>query len=557
MKKVCRYGLPCLLPVIIGVWYFFACPYTQHFKEQLLLFSGDWSEYLQKPAVLSAFAGDYLTQFFLLTGGAAVVFLLVLAVLWWGVRLALIRCKIKNSDIVALLPVAAEAALSCLLEYPLSMTIGAALSVWLFVAVARICQTNVRLIVACFAVVVAYVAFGSHFLLLSLLLILFETRHRRNGFFVIMILVVSIVTPIVASYHYLLTMEQTWLYPFNPYFLRQIPFIPFVTETALLAAIIFACSNLKRGILYAVAVILCVSGMYVASDFRREYHLALLSEAYFGHWGQVKRLTAHPKHNTYLSAYYGNLAAAREGRLPDELLKRYQPAQFGLFLEMNETIPYTQMMASVDALLVCGDLAQAQHSAMLGMLFSPNQRSSRMARRLAEITRHSGDYQASDKFLYLLSRTLFHRDWAKAQSCLNEPIVYPQKDTLFSTNDWHTSLVNLLESAPENKIAADYLLCYDLLRKDIQQFKVDYDRYYLPNFGSNPPAIYREAMLMNLKEEDAAYVQNLSFYHIDDQTVGRGHQFLSAFENDGQNSGKMRLSFGDTYWFYYFYAQLK
>ena len=40
-------------------------------------------------------------------------------------------------------------------------------------------------------------------------------------------------------------------------------------------------------------------------------------------------------------------------------------------------------------------------------------------------------------------------------------------------------MCELAESNPNNKIAIDYMLCSDLLLKDMETFKRDYDTYYL------------------------------------------------------------------------------
>jgi hypothetical protein len=134
-----------------------------------------------------------------------------------------------------------------------------------------------------------------------------------------------------------------------------------------------------------------------------------------------------------------------------------------------------------------------------------------------------------------------------------------QHDILFSSNDWRTPLVNLLESNPHNKTAADYLLCFYLLRKDLEQFKVCYDAYYHPAFGSTvPPELYQEALLMCMDAtNEQPYVAELQKYAIEQTVRNRSHEFLTLIENMQRNETQIRSTFATSYWFYYFFAQMK
>jgi hypothetical protein len=226
-------------------------------------------------------------------------------------------------------------------------------------------------------------------------------------------------------------------------------------------------------------------------------------------------------------------------------------------------------MASPDALMECGDMAQAQHSAMLAMTFTPHQRSSRMVRKLAEIAIINEDYSVAQKYLRMLSHTSLHRSWAKERleliksgQCDSIPYwthkrrMLPQQDTLFSANQWRTSLVNLIESNPQNKMAADYLLCFHLLNKDLQLFKKDYDRYYYPTFGSLPSRLYQEALIACMNEKENPQEQ-LKHYRISAKVYKDCLQYLSIYEDAKGDGRALEKLFGKTYWFYYYYAQLK
>ncbi|MDR0541009.1 MAG: DUF6057 family protein [Dysgonamonadaceae bacterium] len=561
--------LPALFFAACWVFFFFYYPYHLYFKEQLTLFGGELAPYLQKPAFLTEWTGDYLTQFYLLTGVGCTILAAVLAVLWQGLCLSFRRLGVReNAGQAALLPVAMEAALSCHLEYPLSMTLGAIIAVWAFVALTCLKNKTLFSVTAYGTAIALYILIGAPFLLFALLVVIKEIRTKRHWVFVSVLLATTLLIPLAASRFYYLTFSQSFYYPIIERYLLKQPFCFLLTEAVLLFAFVLVYYRLKKQFLYALLIIIAPLAVYRIADFKEEYNLALSSEAYFGNWKKVKSLSKQPKYNTYISAYYGNLANAREGKLADELLKQYQPACFGLFLQIGETDSYINLTASPDVLIECGDLAQAQHSAMLAMLFTPHQRSSRMVRKLASIAIANGEYSTAEKYLRLLAKTALHRRWAddNRQFIAGDTIFefsgkrafLSRRDTLFSSNDWRPPLVNLLQSNPQNRTAADYLLCYHLLRKDLKQFKADYDDYYYPTFGAASPELYQEALLICLDEfGEREYAAELQKYRIHSEVLNKSHEFLSLHETAQRNERKIRSKFDTTYWFYYFYAQLK
>ena len=134
----------------------------------------------------------------------------------------------------------------------------------------------------------------------------------------------------------------------------------------------------------------------------------------------------------------------------------------------------------------------SQHSAMLGMIFSPNNRSSRLIKRLAEINLINGEKEAARKYLRMLEPTLFHRSWALKRIALLEADTLQtasnkwlserrgllvNRDILRKGDNYPVSLELLVESNPANKMALDYLLCYHLLNKNMAEFVQLFDRY--------------------------------------------------------------------------------
>lgn len=560
----------------ITCWIFFfrLYPYHLHYKEQITLcvLQPDFLQtYLQKPAFLAEICGDYLTQFFLWTGGGGSILTLTFLLTWLGLRTALVRIGItRHTSLWALLPITAEWALSCHLEYPLSMPLGLMSSVWAFILPTWSRSPRTRGILHTVMLIILYCIIGAHFFAYALLAIIYECRHSYNRLLPLFLLIIAILIPIGGSYFYFLTPWQAYFYPLiNNYMLRQ-PFAFLLTEFFLLLSILPACITRldKQWIALPAVLVLIAITLSKTYNAPEEKTLAFTSEAYFGHWDKVVQLNKDNAYPTYLSAYYTNLAYARQGKLCEELMQHYQPAFHGLFLQISESTGYIYAMASPDALMECGDMAQAQHSAMLAMTFTPHQRSSRMMRRLAEIAIINEDYAVAKKYLRMLSHTSLHRKWAEERleiinsgQCDSIPYwtgkrrMLPQQDTLFSANQWRTSLANLIESNPQNKMATDYLLCFHLLNKDLEHFKKDYDRYYYPTFGLLPPRLYQEALIACMDEKESPQEQ-LKHYRISAEVYKDCLRYLSIHEEAEGDGRALEKRFGKTYWFYYYYAQL-
>lgn len=533
--------IPSLFFVLCWCCLFFVSPFHLIYKEQLVLFLCDkayLASLVGKPAFAAVIAGDFLTQFFLYRFAAATITVLAAVLVWDGLRRVWAREGLNNPALCALVPAAVCIALSCHTEYPLSMTIGAAIAVWMAYGCLIIRNKTPRTAVTVFAAIIIYPLAGAHSLLFVMLVALHERGSviKSIGAFVFGAAIV-----VVEGSFYNMIWQEAVSYPLIQGYSYKYSLLFVLVEFASAAA--FAIGRIRRGAIPAtVTALLLAAGIFYAQfDARTEYDRKISTLAYFGRWDKVEVMGRENSLKSQTAAYYYNLATARQGRLAEELLNVYQPLFYGLFLpvQMNET--YAKVLAGTDALIECGDYGQAQHSAMLGMTFMPNQRSSRAVRKLAEIAVCNGDKLAALRYLGMLKKTVMHRHWA----CQIESMVLDgtasalnnYKDTVYFVNDYQTSLRNILESGGASDITLDYLLCYDLLTKNLPAFVQDYDRYYLPrNPDMIPPRLYQEALEMM----EAGPEYNVTYQVKSDNQI-----FLNGREKQFRNS----------YWFYFKYAQ--
>jgi hypothetical protein len=205
-----------------------------------------------------------------------------------------------------------------------------------------------------------------------------------------------------------------------------------------------------------------------------EFSVKVGTLAYRSEWGQVREL-ASDNLDTQYGLYYRNLSYARGGTLPDALLKCDQGLlSDGLFLSTSVKDPYLSKFYFTDALLEMGDVSRATDCALLAQTVTPGYYSTRMLRRLSEISVITGDYQVASKYLYILSKTRFHSEWAgNMMDCIRKDSIPKQylvlrsrtsdHDRFFDLNDIHSSLYVILSSQCISYLQSQHST--DLLRR--------------------------------------------------------------------------------------------
>ena len=524
------------LQVIVGGLFAVSCflffqlliPYHLFMKEQTQLFfltAGHFLSYFDKPAWMACYLGDFLTQFFYLRGGGAAVLTVVLLIEWQLFVLVLKRLGLGYQAIgLALIPVVVECFLHCQLSYSLSSSIGIQLVLFVFLLYTYQANRWLSIILGLFFVSFLYYIAGALCFAFPVLVIVYEIRKReiRMVYWLALLLVCGLF-PSLVRHSYFLTVDQAYSYPNH------------ALETGRI-------------------------------NMTRENIFALASESYFGKWDNVLEQAEDEPLKNRVATYYTNLALSEKNELPDKLLQYYQPASQGLFLAVGPESNWMDIFFSSDVFYHLGDMNMAQHSAMLGMIFSPNHRSSRMVKRLAEINLVLGETEAAQKYLRMLESTLFHRRWARRHSALvgsaeaDSLLAYKHAqlskyELLRNASDNEASLQVLVESNPDNTQAMNYLLCFYLLNKDLPSFVSAYNAYCKGN-PLYTSRIYYEALLIMLVREKASK-KVLDSYAIPDNITADFMDYTKLFEEHGEDMDVLREKYAGTYWFYYHYAAME
>jgi len=264
-------------------------------------------------------------------------------------------------------------------------------------------------------------------------------------------------------------------------------------------------------------------------------------------WDRVLELSGKDLYMTESSVCH-NLALSMKGQLGNRLLEHSQgdPLDFLLFVSGDYAL-YANCLAG-EQWYQLGDMTIAEQSAITALQASPEHTGARFIERLARVNVITGQKATAQKYLNLLSRTVFYGPWADRMLEGNpdeEDRIWLERarskmavtDTIYAGYNPRTVLHRLLEAAPFNTPAREYLLCYDLLRYDLEQFMEDYEPLRL---DAN---IYKEAVVLWLGRDGFIPQETVAEYDLDAKLRQRMDNF-NRYPN--RNS--------DTYWYYYFNA---
>ena len=279
-------------------------------------------------------------------------------------------------------------------------------------------------------------------------------------------------------------------------------------------------------------------------NFEYDKIIGLDTEVEREHWDKVRKRSEKDLYMTEASCYY-NLAFAMDGRLGYSLFNYAQNYANSLLLWITTDISQFSSGIAGESWYHLGNMTLAEQSAMIALQASPRHTGARYLVRLAKVNLVTGEDGAAEKYLGLLSKTLCYGKWARsmmpghqdeaAQAWIAQKRAkLATGDFVYSTNDFRPVLLGLLEADPSNRMAREYLLCYDLLRFDLQRFMEDYSEDMIE------APIYQEAILIWLNINNEMTEENAAKYGIGTSAINRMERFFRYPDN-----------YRNTYWYYY------
>ena len=214
-------------------------------------------------------------------------------------------------------------------------------------------------------------------------------------------------------------------------------------------------------------------------------------------WDKIIEKAEKKPATTPLSVSCVNLALSQKGMLADRLFEFYQNGGEGLFPTFTRDM--ISPVSTAEIFFRLGMVNDAERYMFEAQEAIPNyHKSARLTRRIIECEIINGNYKVAAKLLRRLQKTLFYSNWANQMMALlgNEKAInrhpiygklrkYREKkqDFLFSDREMDQMLGLLFLNDNHNKMAYEYLVCYELLQRDMEKFMqyyplgrfVDYD----------------------------------------------------------------------------------
>ena len=286
-------------------------------------------------------------------------------------------------------------------------------------------------------------------------------------------------------------------------------------------------------------------------ETKYEERLAISDALWRRDYDRTKRLALDVDEPDDYTAFHYYLASALQDSLPDNLLK-FPVRSLGTLTTISDKSPLSIINMMNELYYELGDMTYAERAAMMRNVFSPRNRNVRMIRRLAEINLVSGDTLAARKYLNILGKTHAYAGWSAAhtpgrmdpqtKADINRRRARSNtKDNIRIGDNCRNILLELLESNPGNTLALDYLLCTDLLLKDMDTFKMDYDTYCMTKGHPRIKRLYQEALMIYLAGTDAPEEDWHRYLSMP--------ELISEFNIYSNRRGDP--SFSNTYWYYF------
>ena len=278
-------------------------------------------------------------------------------------------------------------------------------------------------------------------------------------------------------------------------------------------------------------------------------------------WDKIIEKAEKKPATTPLSVSCVNLALSQKGQLADRLFEFYQNGGEGLFPTFTRDM--ISPVSTAEIFFRLGMVNDAERYMFEAQEAIPNYRkSARLTRRIIECEIINGNYQVAAKLLRRLQKTLFYSNWANQtmallgnEKAINRHPVYgklrkyreKKQDFLFSDREMDQMLGLLFLNDNHNKMAYEYLVCYELLQRDMEKFMqyyplgrfVDYDHI---------PRSFQEILIGNWMKthSDPRTIP----YSVDAQNVNNTLNFIQLYMQNPKDPQLSQQPYVSNAWHY-------
>ena len=257
-------------------------------------------------------------------------------------------------------------------------------------------------------------------------------------------------------------------------------------------------------------------------------------------WDKIIEKAEKKPATTPLGVSCVNLALSQKGMLADRLFEFYQNGGEGLF--PNFTRDMISPVSTAEIFFRLGMVNDAERYMFEAQEAIPNYRkSARLTRRIIECDIINGNYKVAAKLLRRLQKTLFYSNWANQtmallgnEKAINRHPIYgklrkyreKKQDFLFSDREMDQMLGLLFLNDNHNKMAYEYLMCYELLQRDMEKFMQYYPLGRFVGYD-HIPRTFQEILIGNWMKthSDPRTIP----YSVDAQNVNNTLNFIQLY----------------------------
>ena len=278
-------------------------------------------------------------------------------------------------------------------------------------------------------------------------------------------------------------------------------------------------------------------------------------------WDKIIEKAEKKPATTPLSVSCVNLALSQKGMLADRLFEFYQNGGEGLFPTFTRDM--ISPVSTAEIFFRLGMVNDAERYMFEAQEAIPNYRkSARLTRRIIECEIINGNYKVAAKLLRRLQKTLFYSNWANQmmallgnEKAINQHPIYgklrkyreKKQDFLFSDREMDQMLGLLFLNDNHNRMAYEYLMCYELLQRDLEKF-VQY--YPLGRFVGydHIPRSFQEILIGNWMKthSDPRTIP----YSVDAQNVNNTLNFIQLYMQNQKNPQLGQQPYVSNAWHY-------
>jgi tetratricopeptide (TPR) repeat protein len=564
--------------IIVLLFFAILYPFHLHYKEQfqLFLFSSDYFvQHLLKPGGVSDYLGIFLTQFnFYASFGAAILaFILVFFqhITWLMMKRTGVSRKFF---LFSFLPSLLYFGLLCDENFMLGGLVALIITMLAAYIYTLLSSKAAQWICLLLLVPVLFYVSGGISLLMIVYVSLYEILiKRRRNFGVALLgagLTLIFLTLFLTKNIYLqYSLDRAFVgvnyyrYPVNlPYEIGVIALLigllPFVFQRIKIDR------QIVRRIVVIQYVVLLIGGsiyLFTRADMGKEEVMEYDFYTRMRMWDDIIEKADQKSPVNPLSVTCLNLALAQNDLLGEKMFHYNQNGVSGLIpgFKKDFTIP----LIAGEVYYHLGFINTAQRYAFEAMEALPDyQKSVRVVKRLVETNLINGNYALALKYLKFLKKTFYYRKWAeRVEIALQDETLimnneewlklrqYRNKEDFFFSEGEKDMMLGILYSQNQsNHLAFQYLMAYNLLKKDVQHF-VQYFPMGEHFYKNRMPTHFQEALVYAWDVSKSKEIATIP-YNIDRGISLRLKNYKKLYRSSGKNTDVLSRNYSDTFWYY-------